>query len=253
MAKKKKMKNHFQKNETIRLNKYLSDAGLCSRRAADEHIAKGEVTIDGLRANLGDRVSKDQKVKFLGKLVKPDDELILIAFNKPKGIECTTDKKVKNNVINYINYGKKIIYIGRLDKDSEGLLLLANDGDLAQSIARGRNLHEKEYIVKVNRPITASFIKGMESGVPILDTITRPCTLIPMDQYTFKIIITQGLNRQIRRMCEYFGYKVIELKRIRIMNINLGRLQVGNYRNITEKELTTLKQYLDQKKDRNSM
>lgn len=241
MSKKKKIINPFENNNTVRINKYLSDSGACSRRQADRYIEDGKVTIDGRIAKLGDQVGKNQKVRLSGKLLNYVEELILIAFNKPRGIECTEDKNVKNNIIDFINYGKRISYIGRLDKDSEGLILLTNDGDLDQLISKGSNYHEKEYIVKVNKAINSNFIKGMSSGVPILDTVTRPCTVIAIDKYTFKIIITQGLNRQIRRMCEYFGYKVTRLRRIRIMNITLANLQVGTYRNVTEVELEKLK------------
>lgn len=241
MPKKKKIINPFENNNTIRINKYLSDSGACSRRQADRYIEDGKVTIDGRIAKLGDQVGKKQKVRLSGKLLNYEEELILIAFNKPRGIECTEDKNVKNNIIDFINYGRRISYIGRLDKDSEGLILLTNDGDLDQLISKGSNYHEKEYVVKVNKEITSNFIKGMSSGVPILDTVTRPCTLIAIDKHTFKIIITQGLNRQIRRMCEYFGYKVTRLRRIRIMNITLANLQVGTYRNVTEAEVEKLK------------
>lgn len=241
MSKQKKIINPFKNNNTVRINKYLSDSGACSRRQADRYIEDGKVTIDGRIAKLGDQVGKNQKVMLSGKLLNYVEELILIAFNKPRGIECTEDKNVKNNIIDFINYRKRISYIGRLDKDSEGLILLTNDGDLDQLISKGSNYHEKEYIVKVNKAINSNFIKGMSSGVPILDTVTRPCTVIAIDKYTFKIIITQGLNRQIRRMCEYFGYRVTRLRRIRIMNITLANLQVGTYRNVTEAELEKLK------------
>jgi len=241
MSIKKKIINPFENNNTIRINKYLSDSGVCSRRQADKYIEDGKVTIDGKTAKLGDQVSKNQQVRFAGKLLNYVEELILIAFNKPRGIECTEDKNVENNIIDFINYEKRISYIGRLDKDSEGLILLTNDGDLDQLISKGSNYHEKEYVVQVNKAITSDFTKKMSRGVPILDTVTRPCTVIPIDKYTFKIIITQGLNRQIRRMCEYFGYKVTKLRRIRIMNITLGNLQVGTYRNVTETELERLK------------
>lgn len=242
MAKKKKIINHFKDQGRVRINKYLSDAGYCSRRQADKFIEEGKVTIDGKPAKLGDQVGKTQIITVNGKQVNFQEELILIAFNKPIGVECTEDKSVKNNIIDYINYGKRISYIGRLDKESEGLILLTNDGDLNQLIAKGSNYHEKEYIVTVNKPITTKFINGMESGVPILDTVTRPAIISTINEVTFKIIITQGLNRQIRRMCEYFGYKVLKLKRVRIMNINLGNLQVGTYRNVTGKELQALKE-----------
>ncbi len=241
MSIKKKIINPFENNNTVRINKYLSDSGVCSRRQADKYIEDGKVTIDGKTAKLGDQVSKNQQVRFAGKLLNYVEELILIAFNKPRGIECTEDKNVENNIIDFINYEKRISYIGRLDKDSEGLILLTNDGDLDQLISKGSNYHEKEYVVQVNKAITSDFTKKMSRGVPILDTVTRPCTVIPIDKYTFKIIITQGLNRQIRRMCEYFGYKVTKLRRIRIMNITLGNLQVGTYRNVTETELERLK------------
>lgn len=241
MSIKKKIINPFENNNTVRINKYLSDSGVCSRRQADKYIEDGKVSIDGKTAKLGDQVSKNQQVRFAGKLLNYVEELILIAFNKPRGIECTEDKNVENNIIDFINYEKRISYIGRLDKDSEGLILLTNDGDLDQLISKGSNYHEKEYVVQVNKAITSDFTKKMSRGVPILDTVTRPCTVILIDKYTFKIIITQGLNRQIRRMCEYFGYKVTKLRRIRIMNITLGNLQVGTYRNVTETELERLK------------
>lgn len=244
MAKRKKIINPFENDGTVRVNKYLADAGYCSRRQADRYIQDGQVTIDGRKAKLGDQVAKSQEVKVKGKLVKYVEELILIAFNKPVGVECTEDKNVENNIIDYINYGKRISYIGRLDKESEGLILLTNDGDLDQVISKGSNNHQKEYIVTVNKAITEKFLKGMASGVPILDTVTRPSIISTIDKYTFRIIITQGLNRQIRRMCEYFGYKVKKLKRVRIMNISLGHLQLGTYRNVTKKELDLLKEII---------
>lgn len=244
MAKKKKIINPFEGNGTVRINRYLSSAGYCSRRQADKFIEEGKVTIDGKVATLGGQVSSNQKVKVNGRLVSYVEELILIAFNKPVGIECTEDKSVANNIIDFIDYGKRISYIGRLDKESEGLILLTNDGDLNQLIAKGSNYHEKEYIVKVNKPISPKFLEGMAGGVPILDTVTRPSKIKSIDKYTFRIIITQGLNRQIRRMCEYFDYKVINLKRVRIMNITLGHLQIGSYRNVSQKELEKLKEMI---------
>lgn len=244
MAKKKKIINPFEGNGTVRINRYLSSAGYCSRRQADKFIEEGKVTIDGKVATLGDQVSSNQKVKVNGRLVSYVEELILIAFNKPVGIECTEDKSVANNIIDFIDYGKRISYIGRLDKESEGLILLTNDGDLNQLIAKGSNYHEKEYIVKVNKPISPKFLEGMAGGVPILDTVTRPSKIKSIDKYTFRIIITQGLNRQIRRMCEYFDYKVTNLKRVRIMNITLGHLQIGSYRNVSQKELEKLKEMM---------
>lgn len=245
--KKKKIIIPFEDNKTLRINKYLSDAGVCSRRKADKFIEEGKVTIDGKVARLGDQVGKNQKVALNGRPVKYEEDLILIAFNKPRGIECTEDKRVENNIIDFIDYGRRISYIGRLDKESEGLILLTNDGDLDQLISKGSNYHEKEYIVEVNKPISSNFLKGMSSGVPILNTVTRPCTVRSLGKFTFNIIITQGLNRQIRRMCKHFDYKVVSLKRIRIMNITLGHLQEGSYRNVSNKEIQTLKDIIRDK------
>lgn len=231
--------------ESVRINKYLSDAGVCSRREADRLIEAGKVKIEDTIATTGDRVFKGQTVSVNGKKVKKEEESILIAFNKPRGIVCTSEKREPNNIIDYLDFGKRIYPIGRLDKDSEGLILLTNNGEIVNKILRGSNYHEKEYIVKVNKPISRAFLKGMTSGVPILDTVTRPCEITTLDKYTFKIILTQGLNRQIRRMCEYFGYRVLELKRIRIMNIKLGYLNVGGYRNVTEYEYEELIKLID--------
>lgn len=225
----------------VRINKYLADAGICSRRAADEAIAAGLVTIDGEKALTGSRVLPGQAVTYKGRDISKIEELVLLAFNKPVGIVCTTDRRDPDNIIDYISYDKRIFPIGRLDKDSEGLILLTNDGNIVNKILRAGNFHEKEYVVTVNREITPEFITSMGSGVPILDTVTRPCTVEQLDRFTFRIILTQGLNRQIRRMCEYLGYRVRALTRVRIMNINLGRLKVGTYRNVTEAELVGLK------------
>lgn len=236
-------KHFFNKDETVemvRINKFLSDAGICSRREADKEVEAGNVTIDGITAVMGSKVMQGQKVVFCGKEVKREDKLILIAFNKPQGIVCTTDRREPNNIIDYINYGKRIYPIGRLDKDSEGLILLTNNGDIVNKILRAGNQHEKEYIVTVNKPLTMEFLKGMSQGVPILDRVTNPCDIEAIDKMSFRIILTQGLNRQIRRMCEYFGYRVIHLQRIRIMNVNLGRLKLGSYRNLTDWELEEL-------------
>lgn len=226
--------------DEIRINKFLSEAGICSRREADRYIMEGKVKIDGVVAEIGSKVSKDSKVTFCGKPVKKEEKLVLIAFNKPVGIVCTTDTREPDNIIDYIGYGMRIYPIGRLDKDSEGLILLTNDGNIVNKILRAENKHEKEYIVTVNKEIDADFIKAMSSGVPILDTVTRPCKVRQLDKKTFNIILTQGLNRQIRRMCEYLGHRVITLQRVRIMNIRLGRLKVGDYRNVTEKEIEEL-------------
>lgn len=242
MAKRTKslVNENRESSDAIRLNKFLSDAGVCSRREADKYIEAGKVTVDGVKAVMGTKVTKGQKVIFNGKEIKSEEKLVLIAFNKPRGIVCTTDRREKANIIDYIKYGSRIYPIGRLDKDSEGLILLTNDGDIVNKILRAGNNHEKEYIVRVNKPITQKFLTGMSEGVPILDTVTKECKVEALDKTTFKIILTQGLNRQIRRMCEHFGYRVLELKRIRIMNINLGRLKVGGYRNVTEREIQGL-------------
>lgn len=226
--------------QEMRLNKYLSDVGVCSRREADRLIEAGRVKIDGKLAQMGQKVLPSQLVEIDGKSIKKEEEKVLLAFNKPKGIVCTTSKKDKDNIIDFINYGKRIYPIGRLDKDSEGLILLTNQGELVDKILRGSNYHEKEYVVTVNKKITPEFLRAMGSGVPILDTITRPCEIEQIDTRTFRIILTQGLNRQIRRMCEYFDYRVVDLKRVRVMNIRLGRLKSGTYRRIAGTELEEL-------------
>ena len=224
----------------IRLNKYLSDAGVCSRREADRLIESGKVTVDGKRAEMGMKVTEHQIVCVGKKQVKPKDEMILIAVNKPVGIVCTEEKREKNNIIDFLKYPTRITYIGRLDKDSEGLILMTNNGDIINKMMRAGNEHEKEYIVTVNKPITDEFLEKMANGVPILDTVTRKCKIEKVGKFKFRIILTQGLNRQIRRMCEYCGFKVTRLVRIRVMNIKLGDLKVGQYRNVTEKEITEL-------------
>lgn len=224
----------------IRLNKYLSDAGVCSRREADRLIESGKVTIDGKRAEMGMKVSEGQVVCVGKKEVKPKNEMVLLAVNKPVGIVCTEEKREKNNIIQFLKYPTRITYIGRLDKDSEGLLLMTNNGDIINKMMRAGNEHEKEYIVTVNKPITDEFIEKMANGVPILDTVTRKCKVEKIGKYKFRIILTQGLNRQIRRMSEYLGYKVTKLERIRVMNIKLGNLKSGEYRKVTEKEIQEL-------------
>ena len=228
--------------EAVRINKYLSEAGVCSRRGADRLIEEGRVSVNGTLAFLGSVVKNSDEVRLDGELVSKKTEKILIAFNKPREIVCTTaDPKSKDvNIIEYINYPERIFPVGRLDKDSEGLILLSNDGDLSNKIMKARNFHEKEYEVEVDKPFDDEFLKRMSEGVPILDTVTRKCTLKRTGKTSFNIILTQGLNRQIRRMCEYFGYKVVRLKRIRIMNIKLGSLKSGTYRNITDKEYEEL-------------
>ena len=228
--------------EAVRINKYLSEAGVCSRRGADRLIGEGRVSVNGTLAFLGSVVNKEDEVRVDGNLVKAVAKKVLIAFNKPRGIVCTTaDPKSKDvNIIEYINYPERIFPVGRLDKDSEGLILLSNDGDLSNKIMKARNFHEKEYEVELDKPFDDEFLNKMSEGVPILDTVTRKCTLKRAGKTSFNIILTQGLNRQIRRMCEYFGYKVVRLKRIRIMNIKLGNLKSGTYRNITDKEYAEL-------------
>ena len=230
--------------EQLRINKYLSSIGFCSRREADRLLEQGKVKIDGETAQVGQRVMLEQEVTVNGIPVKDKPREIIIAFNKPKGIVCTSSKKEKNNIVDYLHFPTRIYPVGRLDKDSTGLILLTNDGELTDCILRGKNNHEKEYLVTVQKPLRAEIIHAMEQGVPILDTMTRPCRIIQIDSHTFRIILTQGLNRQIRRMCEYFGYKVITLKRVRVMNIHLGDLKEGTWREITGKELAELKNAL---------
>lgn len=224
----------------VRINKYLSEAGVCSRREADKYIADGKVKINGEIAQMGSKVAKGSEVLFCGKPVKKEEKLVLIALNKPVGIVCTTDPNEPDNIVDFVKYGMRIYPIGRLDKDSEGLILLTNDGNIVNRILRAENNHEKEYIVTVNNEITQEFLRKMSSGVPILDRVTNPCEVTQIDRFTFRIILTQGLNRQIRRMCEHLGYKVTSLRRIRIMNIHLNRLKTGDWRNVTEKEIETL-------------
>lgn len=229
-------------NNGIRINKYLSDSGICSRREADRQIEEGNVTIDGRIATMGDRVLPGQKVLYKGIPAEIEEERILIAFNKPVGIVCTAEKREKDNVIDYINYPKRIYPVGRLDKDSEGLLLLTNQGEIVNKMMRSGNMHEKEYIVTLWQPVTDSLIRGLAGGVPLVDlgVTTRPCTVEKLGHNKFRIILTQGYNRQIRRMCEYFGFRVKELKRVRVMNIELGDLAPGKYREVTENEYRVL-------------
>ena len=231
----------------VRINKFLSEAGVCSRREADRQIAAGNVTIDGKTAQMGESVLPGQQVCFMGKPVTKEEEMILIAFHKPKGIVCTAEKREKNNVIDYIHYPKRIYPIGRLDKDSEGLLLLTNNGDIVNKMMRAGNRHEKEYIVTVNRPVTESFLRGLAGGVPLveLNTTTRKCKVWQTGKKEFHIILTQGLNRQIRRMCEYFDYRVQRLVRVRIMNMELGDLEPGTYRDVTSEEYKRLTKLLE--------
>lgn len=225
-----------------RINKFLSEAGVCSRREADRQIEAGNVTIDGRTAVAGDRVLSGQRIVFCGEMVSREEEMILLAFHKPRGIVCTAQKREKNNVVDYIHYPKRIYPVGRLDKDSEGLLLLTNNGDIVNKMMRAGNRHEKEYLVTVNKPVSDAFIRGLAGGVPLVElgVTTRKCRVERVGRKQFRIVLTQGLNRQIRRMCEYFGYRVQRLVRVRVMNIELGNLQAGTYRNITEEEYIQL-------------
>lgn len=232
--------------EEIRLNKYITEAGICSRREADRLIEAGKVYVDGQKATLGMKIQKGQKVQVGKKIISSKDEKVFLAVYKPVGIICTEERRTKNNIIRFLNYPVRITYAGRLDKDSEGLLLMTNDGDMINRIMRAANFHEKEYKVTVDHRITENFIRRMSEGVHItdkeknLDAVTRPCPVYQEGPYTFRIILTQGLNRQIRRMCEALGYQVRTLKRTRIMNIELGNMKPGQYRMLTAQELTEL-------------
>lgn len=230
-----------QETEGVRINKYLSEIGHCSRRAADKLIEEGRIKVNGQAVIMGQKVMSEDRIEVDDVLVQDLLERnIYIAFNKPVGIVCTTDTRVeKDNIIDYINYPSRIFPIGRLDKPSEGLILLTNDGDIVNKILRARNNHEKEYLVTVNRPVTEEFINEMANGIPILDTITRKCLVEQIHKKEFRITLTQGLNRQIRRMCEYLDYRVVKLRRVRIMNIKLD-VSVGKYRDLTKKEFDEL-------------
>jgi len=227
--------------ELTRINKYLSEAGYCSRRAADKLLLQKRITVNGKLPEMGTKVSNQDEIRVDGKLIhEPEEDFVYLAFNKPIGIVCTTDTRVeKDNIIDYINYPKRIFPIGRLDKPSEGLIFLTNDGDIVNKILRAKNGHEKEYIVGVNKPLTDDFLNRMRNGIPILDTLTKKCEVEKIDSHTFKIILTQGLNRQIRRMCEFLDYRVKTLKRIRIMNVSLD-VPVGEWRYLTQQELDVI-------------
>lgn len=222
----------------MRLNKYISETGICSRREADTWIANGRVTINGVRAELGTQVNEGDEVRVDKRLIGARKQKhVYLCLNKPVGITCTTERHVSGNIIDFVGHQERIFPIGRLDKESEGLILLTSDGDIVNVILRSENNHEKEYIVTVDKPLTDEFLSGMSSGVHILGERTKPCKISRVDKFTFRIILTQGLNRQIRRMCEVFGYEVKRLQRIRIMHIKLGNLKIGQWRNLTEKEL----------------
>lgn len=224
----------------MRLNKFMSETGACSRREADQWIEAGRVTVNGTRAVLGTQVGAGDDVRLDGQPLRSRPKRIYLALNKPVGIECTTDRDVPGNIVDFVGHRERIFPIGRLDKDSEGLILLTNDGDIVNTILRAENEHEKEYIVAVDRPLTPEFLAGMARGVPILDTVTNPCRLTQVGRNTFRIVLTQGLNRQIRRMCEHFGYTVRRLQRVRIMHVHLGELPVGKWRALTPAELRGL-------------
>lgn len=246
-----RIKEEFlQKSEPVRLNKYLSEAGVCSRREADRLIETGRVTVDGQRAQTGMRIVPGQVVKVGNKVVSKQDEMIVLAVNKPRGIVCTEERRERDSIVRFLNYPVRVTYIGRLDKDSHGLLLMTNNGDIINKMMRAANKHEKEYKVTVDKEITEDFLKKMAAGVPILDTVTRPCTVKKIGKYTFSIILTQGLNRQIRRMCEALGYEVKDLLRVRVMNITLDGLKDGQYRKLTDQELDEL---YDQLKDSSAL
>jgi 23S rRNA pseudouridine2604 synthase len=224
----------------MRLNKFLAETGACSRREADQWIEAGRVTINGAPAVLGTQVNEGDDVRVDGRALGAKPKRVYLALNKPIGIECTTDRDVPGNIVDFVGYPERIFPIGRLDKDSEGLILLTNDGDIVNTILRAENEHEKEYIVAVDRPLTPAFLAGMAAGVPILDTVTNPCKVTQIGKNTFRIVLTQGLNRQIRRMCEHFDYRVRRLQRVRIMHVHLGTLPVGKWRELTAAELRGL-------------
>lgn len=237
---------HADRNEEIRLNKYISETGICSRREADNLVAMGRVTIDDIKATMGIKVRKDQVVKVDGKPINKVEDLVYIVLNKPVGITCTTERNVKGNIIDFVKHKKRIFPIGRLDKDSQGLILLTNDGDIVNKILRAGNNHEKEYVVTVDKMMTHDFIKKMGSGVEILGTVTKECLVERQGKFMFKINLTEGMNRQIRRMTEALGYKVVKLERIRIMNINISKLRMGQWRALTSRELTKLNELISE-------
>ena len=230
-------------DSSVRLNKYISESGICSRREADRYIEQGNVFLNGKRATIGDQVKPGDVVKVNGQLIEPREaeDLVLIALNKPVGIVSTTEDGERDNIVDFVNHSKRVFPIGRLDKDSQGLIFLTNHGDLVNKILRAGNDHEKEYLVTINKPVTLEFLNAMRSGVPILDTVTRPCTVKKVSHDTFRIVLTQGLNRQIRRMCEAVGLEVARLKRISIGPVRLGMLPPGKWRMLTQPELSALR------------
>ena len=224
----------------MRINKFLAESGACSRREADAWITAGRVTVNGVVAELGTRVGEDDRVAVDGRQVEAKPRRIYLALNKPVGVECTTDRDVPGNIVDFVGHRERIFPIGRLDKDSEGLILLTNDGDVVNHVLRAENAHEKEYVVAVDRPLTPEFLAGMARGVPILGTVTNPCRISQVGRNTFRIVLTQGMNRQIRRMCEHFDYTVRRLQRVRIMHVRLGDLPLGKWRNLTPEEVRGL-------------
>ncbi|MGV8979927.1 23S rRNA pseudouridine(2604) synthase RluF [Clostridium sp.] len=236
-----KEKNINQNSEnnisTTRLNKFISETGYCSRRMADKLIDAGKVTVNGKRPEMGTQVSLADRIEINRQPLKTKEEFVYLAFNKPVGITCTTEHKIKGNIIDFINFPKRIFPIGRLDKPSQGLIFLTSDGDIVNKILRSGNNHEKEYVVTVDKPISPDFIKSMANGLPILNTTTKNCFIKKESKYVFRIILTEGLNRQIRRMCEYLGYDVVRLERLRIMNVSIDNLAIGKWRYLTSKEL----------------
>ena len=228
-------------DEKIRINKYLSEAGICSRREADRMIEEGRITVNGKKAESGQKVSLEDEVCADNIPVHKNEKKVLLLFNKPRGIVCSTKQQFdETTVTDYLDYPLRVYPVGRLDKESQGLLLLTNEGDLVNKIMRAGNYHEKEYFVTVNKPVDREFVRRMSKGVPVLDTVTRPCRVVQTGECSFRIILTQGLNRQIRRMCGALGYEVKELRRVRIMNIELGNLKPGEYRKVTDQELNEL-------------
>ncbi|HEX5002016.1 MAG TPA: 23S rRNA pseudouridine(2604) synthase RluF [Bacteroidia bacterium] len=234
-------------SDTLRLNKFISESGLCSRREADRFIEQGQVFINGKRAVIGDRVKAGDRVRVNGHELEPlaGEDLVFIALNKPVGVTSTTEQGVRDNIIQFVNYSKRIFPIGRLDKDSQGLIFLTNNGDMVNKILRAGNKHEKEYVVTVDKPLTEDVIKGMANGVPMLGVTTKKCKIVAESPNVFRIVLIQGLNRQIRRMCEHFGYTVTKLERVRIMNVSLKNLPLGDWRDLTPEELKTLTSMLE--------
>ena len=237
----------------VRLNKFISESGICSRREADKYIESGKVQVNGKRAEIGTLVSRSDKVLVNGLLIesKQEEDFVMLAFNKPRGIVSTTDKAERDNIVDFLNYHERIFPIGRLDKDSQGLIFLTNDGDIVNKILRAGNKHEKEYIVTVNKSVTDDFVKKMSTGIPILGEVTKKCKVEKISEFVFRIILVQGLNRQIRRMCEYLGYEVEKLERIRIMNISVKGIGIGDWRFLDEKEMKELKKSISSSSNEN--